>query len=267
MAESGTTIHDNGNTRQQITENVGRRISDQKKVQTVQNCQYARPRFQSLILNMVRSRQTNSSGRTARRRRTGRRRTPDRTSVISISSGAPVNANGRSPGRQTRPPAPYTRRNVSLDPDLDLYNDGLEPTTPTTPEREFDPEMDLPDYEDTPGRTASNGVLPPLVGPMPPPVWDRSIIRNNLDGSPASGSPGSYGPTSPDYGRRASSSPGPASLPLPHVSPTSPNDEGWRDRQPDSEEISTMDMTLAETFSSRETISAQRETVSSERGT
>ena len=31
--------------------------------------------------------------------------------------------------------------------------------------------------------------------------------------------------------------------------------------------ISTMDMTLAETFSSRETISAQRETVSSERGT
>lgn len=109
----------------------------------------------------IRSRQ--SSGRTTYQR-TGRRSTPGRASSVPISSGSPVNALGSEPGPQTGQPAPYTRRNTSFDPD-DLRSPRPSAAFPlnATPEREFDPDSDLADYEDTPGRTASNGVLPPLV--------------------------------------------------------------------------------------------------------
>lgn len=142
----------------------------------------------------IRSRQ--SSGRTTYQR-TGRRSTPGRASSVPISSGSPVNALGSEPGPQTSQPAPYTRRNTSFDPDdLRSPRPSAAFSLNATPEREFDPDSDLADYEDTPGRTASNGVLPPLVSPRPPPSWVRSPSRNTPGAASISRTPS---PTSPNY--------------------------------------------------------------------
>jgi hypothetical protein len=172
----------------------------------------------------TRNRQSNPSRGTPVRtpyQRNRRRRNTGRARVNPISSGSPVNASGISPSRQASQPAPYTRRSASPDPDHDLGAPRPSTILPrnATPERDFDPELDLPDYDDTPGRTATNGVLAPLV-------------RGAVSASPGSDSNYRRTPTSPTYGPIASSPPAPAR----ERSETSPNHEPQEPSQEDPEE-------------------------------
>jgi hypothetical protein len=172
----------------------------------------------------TRNRQSNPSRGTPVRtpyQRNRRRRNTGRARVNPISSGSPVNASGISPSRQASQPAPNTRRSASLDPDHDLGAPRPSTILPrnATPERDFDPELDLPDYDDTPGRTAINGVLAPLV-------------RDAVSASPGSDSNYRRTPTSPTYGPIASSPPAPAR----ERSETSPNYEPQEPSQEDPEE-------------------------------
>lgn len=123
------------------------------------------------------------------------------------------NASRTSPRRRTSPPARQQSRGASPRSEPELAR-----LANTAPEREFDPNVDLPDYESSPDRPAGNVAVRPLGATARP----RSLAY--LPTSPAfTPSTPAYAPNSPHPGP-ASPPPAPQSTPSRGSSypPTSP---------------------------------------------